>query len=65
VKIEVSFSEEETLKGGVKFTNGGLSFYFAFYFYFLICFILIFSILRTTKFRVDWSHCHISHNLIV
>ena len=33
-------------------------FYFSFHFYFL------FSIFRTTRVRVDRSHCHISHNLM-
>ena len=36
-------------------------------FLFFFIFIFLFSIFRTTRVRVrkDWSHCHISHNLIV
>ena len=32
-----------------------------FYFYFYFLFIFLFSIFRTTRVRVDWSRCHISH----
>ena len=49
----------------VKFTNSGLSFYlFYFSFLFSFGFIFLFSIFRTTRVRVDRSHCHISHNLM-
>jgi len=43
------------------------SFYFIFYFYFIFILFPYFSIFRTARVRVrsDWSHCHISHNLIV
>ena len=49
----------------VKFINGRLRFsLFAFSFLFLFCFIFLFSIFRTTRVRVDWSHCHNNHNLM-
>jgi len=37
------------------------------FFYFLCVLFSYFSIFRTTRVRVrsDWSHCHISHNLMV
>jgi len=34
------------------------------YFIFLFYFLFSFSIFRTTRVRVDQSHCHISRNLI-
>ena len=49
----------------VKIKEGGLDlFYFSFHFLFSFQFIFLFSIFRTTRVRVDWSCCHISHNLI-
>jgi len=39
--------------------------YFTFYFYFIFDLFFYFSIFRTTRVRVDWSRCHISHNLMV
>jgi len=57
------FSRGEILKGGnVKIKEGRLDlFYFSFYFLFYFQFIFRFSIFRTTRVRVDWSRCHISH----
>ena len=49
---------------GVKFTNGGLSF-FSILFFIFIFMLFYFSIFRTTRVKVDLSHCHISHNLMV
>jgi len=44
----------------VKIEEGGLDlFYFSFYFYFIL-----FSIFRITRVRVDWSRCHICHNMM-
>jgi len=37
---------------------------FLFYFLFSFQFIFPFSIFRTTRVRVDWSRCHICHNLM-
>ena len=50
----------------VKIVDGGLYFYFYFFilFYFSFSFFILFSIFRTTWVRVDWSCCHISHNLM-
>ena len=50
----------------VKIVDDELSFIFlgTFLFYFHFSFSL-FSIFRTTWVRVDWSRCHISHNLMV
>ena len=49
----------------VKFTNGRLSFSISlFIFIFILFYFFIFLFFRTTRVRVDWSHCHISHNLI-
>jgi len=47
----------------VKIEEGGLDLlYFSFHFYFSFQFIfLFFYIFRTTRVRVDWSRCHISH----
>jgi len=39
--------------------------YFIFYFYFHAVLFFYFSIFRTTRVKVDWSRCHISHNLMV
>ena len=39
--------------------------YFIFHFYFHIVLFFYFSIFRTTRVKVDRSHCHISHNLMV
>ena len=36
-------------------------FIFLFIFYFYFGFIFLFSIFRTTRVRVDWLRCHISH----
>ena len=67
--MEVSDTGIETMESddcrGIKFTNNRLSFpLFYFLFLFLFCFILLFSIFRTPRVRVDWSCCHISHNLM-
>jgi len=46
----------------VKIEEGGLNlFYFSFHFFFLFNLFFYFSIFRTTRVRVDLSHCHISH----
>jgi len=37
--------------------------YFILFFIFIF-FLIYFSIFRTTRVRVDWSHCHISRNLM-
>jgi len=43
-----------------------LTFIFRFLLYFIFSFsFLFFSIFRATRVRVDWSRCHISHNLMV
>ena len=39
--------------------------YFIFHFYFHAVLFFYFSIFRTTRVKVDQSHCHISHNLMV
>ena len=41
--------------------------YFIFHFHFHLILFSYFSIFRTVRVRVrsDWSHCHISHNLMV
>ena len=38
--------------------------YFIFHFYFHAVLFFYFSIFRTTRAKVDWSRCHISHNLM-
>ena len=49
----------------VKFTHGGLSFSISlFIFIFISVLFFYFSIFRTTRVMVDWSCCHISHNLM-
>ena len=53
------------VKVSVKSEEIGLDlFYFSFHFLFSVQFIFPFSIFRTTRVRVDWSRCHISHNLM-
>jgi len=39
--------------------------YFIFHFDFHAVLFFYFSIFRTTRVKVDQSHCHISHNLMV
>ena len=50
----------------VKIIRSGLHF-FLFFCLIFIFFWIYFSIFRTIRIRVrgDWSHCHISHNLMV
>ena len=46
----------------VKIEEGGLDLcYFSFHFYFIFDLFFYFSIFRTARVRVDWSHHHISH----
>ena len=53
------------IKLPVKFTNSRLSIFSILLFIFIfIPFYFLFSIFRTTRVRTDWSHCHISHNLM-
>ena len=55
-----SHTSEENMN--VKIEEGRLDlFYFSFHFYFLFDLFLYFPIFRTTRVRVDRSHCHISH----
>ena len=47
----------------VKFTDSGLGvFYILLFIFIFILFYFLFSIFRTA--RVNWSRCHISHNLM-
>jgi len=46
----------------IKIKESGLSFFsFLFHFYFIFNLLFYISIFRTTRVRVDWSCCHISH----
>ena len=60
-----NFSGGEILKGGnLKIEESGLDLFYFFSFLFLSLIYFLFFIFRTTRVRVDWSHHHISHNLM-
>ena len=51
----------------VKIEEVGLSLFYFFFSFFIFIFDLFFYFLflETTRVKVDWSHCYISHNLMV
>ena len=60
--IITSLNSFSSLCLNIKIKEVGLGlFYFFFSFLFSFRFIFPFSIFRTTRVRVDWSHCHNSH----